>query len=136
MTKRLVLVAAVALIDDDKRVLIAQRPANKPMAGFWEFPGGKIEPGETPIQAAERELLEETGLQAESLTLLMRHEAAERMHYVFEAEFSDAPHPKALHEIADCRFAHPDQVPMLKDEIKLLIRSLLACDRAMAASVR
>ncbi|MCY1460894.1 hypothetical protein D9M71_784900 [compost metagenome] len=58
------------------------------------------------------------------------------MHYVFEAEFADAPHPKALHEIADCQFAHPDQVPVLKDEIKLLIRSLLACDRATAASVR
>ncbi len=59
MTKRLVLVAAVALIDDDKRVLIAQRPANKPMAGFWEFPGGKIEPGETPEDALCREIKEE-----------------------------------------------------------------------------
>jgi 8-oxo-dGTP diphosphatase len=46
--RRVVLVAAVALVDADGRVLIAQRPAGKPMAGLWEFPGGKIGPGETP----------------------------------------------------------------------------------------
>lgn len=61
--KPLVLVAAVALIDDDKRVLIAQRPAGKPMAGFWEFPGGKIEAGETPEDALCREIKEELGIE-------------------------------------------------------------------------
>jgi 8-oxo-dGTP diphosphatase len=59
---RLVLVAAVALIDPDGRVLIAQRPAGKAMAGLWEFPGGKLEPGETPEAALIRELAEELGI--------------------------------------------------------------------------
>ena len=57
-----VLVAAVALIDPDGRVLLAQRPEGKPMAGLWEFPGGKVEPGETPEAALIRELHEELGI--------------------------------------------------------------------------
>jgi len=56
---RLLLVAACALIDQEKRVLIAQRPAGKPMAGLWEFPGGKIEEGETPEDTVIREMFEE-----------------------------------------------------------------------------
>jgi 8-oxo-dGTP diphosphatase len=58
----LVLVAACALLDADGRVLIAQRPLGKPMAGLWEFPGGKIEPGEAPEQTLIRELKEELGI--------------------------------------------------------------------------
>ena len=57
-----VLVSAVALIDRDGRVLLAQRPAGKRMAGLWEFPGGKIETGETPEAALIRELGEELGI--------------------------------------------------------------------------
>ena len=57
-----VLVSAVALIDIDGRVLLAQRPEGKAMAGLWEFPGGKIEPGETPEAALIRELHEELGI--------------------------------------------------------------------------
>ena len=58
-----VLVAAVALIDRDGRVLLAQRPEGKSMAGLWEFPGGKVEPGETPEAALIRELHEELGIE-------------------------------------------------------------------------
>lgn len=55
-------VVAAALIDRDGRVLMAQRPAGKPMAGLWEFPGGKVEPGEIPEAALARELYEELGI--------------------------------------------------------------------------
>ncbi len=61
-TRSLVLVAAVALLDPDGRVLIAQRPEGKAMAGLWEFPGGKIETGESPECALVRELAEELGI--------------------------------------------------------------------------
>ncbi|QGM47440.1 (deoxy)nucleoside triphosphate pyrophosphohydrolase [Methylocystis heyeri] len=61
---RLVLVVAAALVDPDGRVLLAQRPAGKQLAGLWEFPGGKIEPGERPEQALARELAEELGIDA------------------------------------------------------------------------
>lgn len=59
---KIVLVSAVALIDVDGRVLLAQRPNGKSMAGLWEFPGGKVESGETPEEALIRELDEELGI--------------------------------------------------------------------------
>ena len=62
MSIKLVLVAACALIDADGRVLLAQRPAGKSMAGLWEFPGGKIEAGERPEETLIRELKEELGI--------------------------------------------------------------------------
>ena len=59
---KIVLVSAVALIDADGRVLLAQRPEGKSMAGLWEFPGGKVEAGEIPEAALVRELKEELGI--------------------------------------------------------------------------
>ncbi len=61
----LLLVAAVALVDPDWRVLLAERPAGKPLAGLWEFPGGKVEPGERPEETLIRELREELGIAVE-----------------------------------------------------------------------
>ncbi len=60
---KLVLVSAVALIDRDGRLLLARRPEGKAMAGLWEFPGGKVEPGESPEAALIRELREELGIE-------------------------------------------------------------------------
>ena len=60
--RAIVLVAAVALVDVDGRVLLAERPAGKHLAGLWEFPGGKVHPGETPEAALIRELAEELGI--------------------------------------------------------------------------
>ncbi len=59
---KLLLVVAVALVDADGRVLLAQRPPGKSLAGLWEFPGGKIEPGERPEETLIRELSEELGI--------------------------------------------------------------------------
>ncbi|MDQ2065115.1 8-oxo-dGTP diphosphatase MutT [Xinfangfangia sp. CPCC 101601] len=59
---KILLVSAVALIDADGRVLLAQRPEGKSLAGLWEFPGGKVDPGETPEAALIRELQEELGI--------------------------------------------------------------------------
>jgi 8-oxo-dGTP diphosphatase len=61
-SRRILLVAACALVDSDGRVLLAQRPEGKQLAGLWEFPGGKVELGETPEETLIRELQEEIGI--------------------------------------------------------------------------
>lgn len=66
---KLLLVAACALIDADGRVLLAERPAGKPMAGLWEFPGGKVEHGERPEETLIRELKEELGIDVKEACL-------------------------------------------------------------------
>ncbi|QDC01026.1 8-oxo-dGTP diphosphatase MutT [Mesorhizobium sp. 8] len=69
MARRLLLVAACALVDADGRVLIAQRPEGKQLAGLWEFPGGKVETGETPEECLIRELREEIGVETQAACL-------------------------------------------------------------------
>lgn len=66
---KILLVVAVALIDADNRVLIAQRPEGKALAGLWEFPGGKLEPGERPEESLIRELKEELGIDVKEACL-------------------------------------------------------------------
>ncbi|NML10102.1 (deoxy)nucleoside triphosphate pyrophosphohydrolase [Sphingobium sp. AR-3-1] len=73
------LVVAVALIDADGRVLLQQRPPGKAMADLWEFPGGKVEPGETPEAALVRELEEELGIETHSSCLAPATFASEAM---------------------------------------------------------
>ena len=67
--KKTVLVVACAVIDPDMRILLAQRPEGKAMAGLWEFPGGKLETGETPEEALLRELKEELDIETEASCL-------------------------------------------------------------------
>ena len=67
--RRLLLVAACALVDPDGRVLLAQRPEGKSLAGLWEFPGGKVEPGETPEETVIRELQEEIAIETQAACL-------------------------------------------------------------------
>jgi mutator mutT protein len=73
---KLVLVAACALINAEGRVLIAQRPPDKQMGGLWEFPGGKLEPGESPETALVRELQEELGITVQEQDLTPFHFAS------------------------------------------------------------
>ena len=63
MTRKILLVAACALVDADNRILLAKRRKGKSLAGLWEFPGGKVEPGETPEETLVRELQEELGIE-------------------------------------------------------------------------
>ncbi len=67
--KPILLVSACALVDADGRVLLSQRPEGKSLAGLWEFPGGKVEPGETPEQTLIRELREEIGIETQTACL-------------------------------------------------------------------
>lgn len=63
MTRKILLVTACALIDTDNRILLSKRPEGKALAGLWEFPGGKVEMGETPEETLVRELKEELGIE-------------------------------------------------------------------------
>lgn len=130
----LLLVSAGALVDIDGRVLVAQRPDGKAMAGLWEFPGGKIEAGETPEESLIRELREELGIDTQSsclAPLTFASHAYEKFHllmllYVCR-KWQGTPQPleaKALKWMRPRELRHiampPADVPLIAPLIDLL----------------
>lgn len=129
-----VLVAAVAMVDADGRVLIAKRPAGKSMAGLWEFPGGKVDPGETPEAALVRELEEELGIDtAESCLapLTFASHSYDDFHLLMPVYacrvWRGEMHPREGQELAWVRPVRLDDYPMPPADIPLipLLRDLL-----------
>lgn len=123
----IVLVAAVALMDSDGRILIAKRPEGKKMAGLWEFPGGKIDPGETPERALIRELQEELGIDTRTSCLApigFASHAYDDFHllmplYVCRV-WDGAPTPREGQELAWVRPARLGDYPMPPADIPLI----------------
>lgn len=117
--KPVVLVAAVALIDSDGRVLLADRPEGKEMAGLWEFPGGKVDPGETPEAALIRELREELGIETKESCLApftFASHAYEKFHLLMPLylcrKWEGAPHPHEGQRLAWVRPTKLRDYPM------------------------
>jgi 8-oxo-dGTP diphosphatase len=121
-------VVAVALLDADDRILLAKRPEGKPMAGLWEFPGGKLEPGETPEDALIRELEEELGIKSKHACLapltFVSHLYEEKFHllllfYVCR-KWEGKPEGKEGQELAWVRAAKLRDYPMPEADLPLL----------------
>jgi 8-oxo-dGTP diphosphatase len=135
---RLVLVAACVLIDPDARVLIAQRPQGKSMAGLWEFPGGKIEAGERPEETVIREMREELGVAIKEACLapfiFASHSYADfhlLMPLFLCRRWEGIPQPHEGQKIGWVRpkdlTLHPDRYPMPPADLPLIpmLRDLL-----------
>ena len=126
MTK-VVLVSAVALIDVDGRVLLAQRPEGRSLAGLWEFPGGKVEPGESPEAALIRELHEELGIDTWKsclAPLTFASHAYEEFHLLMPVfacrKWQGVPHAKEGQKLAWVRARDLRDYPMPPADLPLL----------------
>ena len=129
-----VLVSAVALIDVDGRILLAQRPEGKSMAGLWEFPGGKVEPGETPEAALIRELDEELGIntwQSCLAPLTFASHGYDDFHLLMPVfacrKWEGTPQPKEGQTLAWARVGELRNYPMPPADVPLIamLRDLL-----------
>lgn len=129
-----ILVSAVALIDVDGRILLAQRPEGKSMAGLWEFPGGKVEPGETPEAALIRELDEELGIntwQSCLAPLTFASHGYDDFHLLMPVfacrKWEGTPQPKEGQTLAWARVGELRNYPMPPADIPLIamLRDLL-----------
>ena len=124
---KIVLVAAVALIDKDGRVLLAQRPEGKSLAGLWEFPGGKVEPGESPETALIRELHEELGIETWSsclAPLTFASHAYPDFHLLMPLfacrRWQGIPHPREGQKLSWARANELGNYPMPPADIPLI----------------
>lgn len=124
---KVVLVSAVALIDVDGRVLLAQRPEGKSMAGLWEFPGGKVEQGETPEAALIRELQEELGIDTEAsclAPLTFASHSYDDFHLLMPLfacrKWGGIPHPREGQTLAWARPNELRKYPMPAADIPLI----------------
>lgn len=116
MSEKKVVQVAIALVWRDGELLVSRRRAGQHLGGFWEFPGGKLEPGEAPGRCAEREVAEEVGLvvRAERERPLIRHEYAERIVELHPVDCRyESGEPRAL-EVAEVRWLQPAELAALE----------------------
>lgn len=139
MTTSLLLVVAAALIDDQGRILLAQRPQGKSLAGLWEFPGGKVEQAETPEQALIRELAEELGITVQAadlhpLTFVSHPYPEKNLHMLMTVHLCRDWHGVIEpHEHAALAWVKPDeltQYPMPAADLPIIpVLQAALCDR-------
>ncbi|WP_044874410.1 NUDIX domain-containing protein [Pseudomonas sp. LFM046] len=96
-------VRATVICRRDDEVLLVRKMQKK-----WNLPGGRVEPDEAPPQAAQRELLEEIGLEADQLDFVTQLELFETLHHIFHAQLPTSRTPQPLNEIAECRWFRLD----------------------------